>query len=164
MMPMSKEEAVKHLSNFVRDVDICRAIINSIWPIPDTPEPAPEYGDWIIWNAKPDSVCPVPEGTMGQVQMVMDTREDAIERGDCNLSKWDWYSIPYKSDIAAYRIRQTPARGEPIVLYGTKTANETWIFSTMLASYVTWSHRITLESDASSAPKDGGIQQVEVLK
>jgi hypothetical protein len=67
-----------------------------------------KYSDWIIWNAREDSVCPVPKGTMGQVQLDRELREVAEIR-DVDLSKLDWGKLG-KSTIIAYRtvVEDTP--------------------------------------------------------
>ncbi len=159
-MPMSKEEAVDYLrdkwcSGTLKTGGI-KEIINAIWPIPDTPEPAPEYGDWIIWNAKPDSVCP-PELFLKRIRYtwVENGCQFVDIDGPAKMLAWD------DPRLIRYRIRQTPARGEPIVLYGLQVENGNWVFrSVKMASHAIC---ITLEADASGAPKDGGIQRVEVI-
>ncbi len=158
-MPMSKEEALDYMYKARRERLPSEDIINAIWPIPDTPEPAPEYGDWIIWNAKPDSVCPVPEGTMGQVHC-LHSASPALHDGDLGKNYY-WQDGP--SEIIRYRIRQTPAHGEQIVMYVYYGIGpQHWQFAQTRMPHHT--HRITLEADATGAPKDGGIQQVEELK
>ena len=53
-----------------------------------------KYGPWIIWNATEDSVCPVPAGTMGQVQFWSETRGEAQSAWPVDLNdKYVWSTL-----------------------------------------------------------------------
>lgn len=69
-----------------------------------------EYNDWIIWNATPDSKCPVPEGTMGQVQLACDTRLDAFHNDAVDLQSLLWDSAQGSLAVTAYRTVKEPPK------------------------------------------------------
>jgi hypothetical protein len=70
-----------------------------------------QYSDWIPWNGTRQSRCPVPHGTMGQLQFRCEP--DDLEWGplpyDISIYRWD--DTGRKEDIIAYRVL-TPAISE----------------------------------------------------